>query len=358
MRKIRLLHITATHLNLTGGIPVVLRDLVNAQNNIDGFEARVLSVRADITNIKSSSFDFLGNRSFEKYLSDYNPNVVIFHSHYYLEYVSMSRTLRKRGIPYFIEPHGSFGVAALQKSKYRKIVANYLVLNTLLRKAKGYIFLNESEKLDSKFHAGLDLVIPNGIYEEDIVEEYDAIGEWSFYFVGRFDIRHKGLDILFDALDILEQRKVPMKLNLFGTGSASEIEYVNERVKKYDCLQVQNCGPVYGDDQKQRLEKHGIMILSSRYEGFPMTVLEAWKYGNPCLVTPGTNVQKEIVMHELGWGTSLDAHSIADAMIKAQNEYISAREDYIIRCKKYVKDTYSWDRLAQISYEKLSEICM
>ena len=55
----RILHITATHLDNAGGVPVVLRDLVNAQNKIEGFTARVLSINADISTIESKYFDFL-----------------------------------------------------------------------------------------------------------------------------------------------------------------------------------------------------------------------------------------------------------------------------------------------------------
>ena len=88
-----------------------------------------------------------------------------------------------------------------------------------------------------------------------------------------------------------------------------------------------------------------------------MTVLEAWKYGNPCLVTAGTNVKEEVVANQLGWGVDLDSDSIASAILQAQKDYTAMKKEYISNCKSYVKNMYSWDCLAQISYDKLSEEC-
>lgn len=357
VKTMKLLHITATHLNFSGGIPVVLRDLVNAQNEIMGFEARVLSVKAEVSQMSSPYFDCLGDWSFESYIHSICPDVVIFHSHYYLEYLKLYKTLIKLGIPYFIEPHGSFGEEALTKSKYKKLIANNLILRSFMKNAKGYIFLNESEKAGSKYHTLFDLVIPNGINTDEIVAKYVSQDDWSFYFIGRFDINHKGLDYLFDALDVLEQKGESIRLELYGTGSKESIDYIHNRIKDYRCLKVTNCGPIYGEEQRKLLEKRGVMILTSRYEGFPMTVLEAWKYGNPCLVTVGTNVMDEVTSQGLGWGTVLNSCAIADAILRAQKEYAGRKEEYIWTCKNYVKNTYSWDLIARISYDRLSEIC-
>lgn len=353
----KILHITATHLKPASGISTVLRDLVNAQNKIEDLIAKVLSVKADVTEMKSQYFDYLGDQSFEAYIRSFCPDVVIFHCHFYFEYLKLYRSLIKLEIPYFIESHGALGKTAMQRSKYKKLIANHLLLRSYIKQAKGYIFLNEGDKANGRYHTRYDLVIPNGINADEIVTEYVPQENWSFYFIGRYDIDHKGLDYLFDALDILEKKGESIRLEFYGTGSERNLDYINNRIKNYKSLQITNCGPLYGEDQKKLLEKRGVMLLTSRYEGFPMTVLEAWKYGNPCLVTAGTNVMDEVVDQDLGWGTDLDSHSIADAILRAQKEYSGRKEEYIRNCKNYVKNTYSWDRIAQVSYDRLSEIC-
>lgn len=352
----RLLHITATHLSLAGGIPVVLRDLVEAQNKIDDLEAMVLSVKADIAEMKSQYFDTLSGTSFSDYIDHYCPDLVIFHSHYYFEYLKLYRYLVKKRIPYLIEPHGSFGKAALQKSKYKKIIANKFLLRHFMHHAKGYIFLNNSEMKDAQFSTVNDLIIPNGIADKDIKPLGEYNKKWFIYFIGRFDINHKGLDYLFDALDILDRDNVAVPIKLFGKGDKEAEDYISSRIKKYKYISVSNCGAIYGEEQMQTLEQCGIMILTSRYEGFPMTILEAWKYGNPCIVTPGTNVITEVNDNSLGWGVSLSASSIAQGILKALKEYPMKREEYINRCKKYVCDNYSWKKIALNSYKEISKV--
>ena len=351
----RLLHVTATHLNLAGGIPVVLRDLVSAQNEIDGFEARVLSIKADISAMNSQFFDFLGDASFDNYIEEYKPDVVIFHSHYYFEYLKLYRSLVKKNIPYFIEPHGSFGKAALQKSRLKKQVANNIVLRPFMKRAYGYVFLNEAEKNDAQFRTRRDLIIPNGINSNEMKSEIQPQDPWSFYYIGRFDVIHKGLDHLFDALDILDKQKEKVSVRLYGTGTDEEVGYVNTRIKNLQFVSAINCGPIYGEEQVKALEQCGIMLLTSRYEGFPMTVLEAWKYGNPCLVTPGTNVADEIQDNDLGWVTVLDSNMIADSIKKAISEFSKNRESYIRNAKQHVAYEYNWNRIAVLSKISLEE---
>lgn len=349
----KLLHITATHLNLAGGIPVVLRDLVSAQNEIDDFEARVLSLKADISAMNSQFFDFLGDGSFDNYVEEYKPDVVIFHSHYYFEYLRLYRSLVKKNIPYFIEPHGSFGKAALQKSRIKKWIANNILLRNFMKSAYGYIFLNEAEKNDAQFKTNHDHIIPNGIDTGRIKNAVCLQEPWSFYFIGRFDVNHKGLDYLFDALEILDKRGEKVSVKLFGTGTEEEVEYVNNRINSLNSIIVANCGPIYGEEKTKALEQCGIMLLTSRYEGFPMTVLEAWEYGNPCIVTPGTNVAEEIAENGLGWKTELNANDIALSIKKATQEYEEARTHFVVTCKNYVASKYSWAEIAQRSFEEL-----
>ena len=352
----KLLHITATHLNLAGGIPVVLRDLVSAQNEIDGFEARVLSIKADISAMNSQFFDFLGDGSFDNYVEEYKPDVVIFHSHYYFEYLRLYRSLVKKNIPYFIEPHGSFGKAALQKSRIKKWIANNILLRNFMKSAYGYIFLNEAEKNDAQFKTNHDHIIPNGIDTGRIENAVCLQEPWCFYFIGRFDVNHKGLDYLFDALEILDKRGEKVSVKLYGTGTEEEVKYVNNRINSLNSIIVANCGPIYGEKKTKALEQCGIMLLTSRYEGFPMTVLEAWEYGNPCIVTPGTNVSNETMKNRLGWSVLCDSNEIADMINNAAKEYTQNRTDYVKRCKEYLREKYDWKEIAKQSYCELNRI--
>lgn len=354
---IKLLHITATHLNPSGGVPVVLKELVEEQNKIEGFSTRVLSLSAPVKQMESLYFDELGDKTIIRYLSDYAPDIVILHSFYYLQYNKVVTLLKKENIPFYIEPHGSFGHAAMNKSKIKKFIANNTIFRSQIRNAMGYIFLNKEEKADSIYHKEADIIIPNGINDKKISQKnIQKTQNVNFYFIGRYDINHKGLDYLFDALDIIEQKKESSSFHFWGNGDNECLAYMHNRASQYHYVKIEISSPIYGSVKDELLEQYGPMILTSRYEGFPITVLEAWAYGNPCIVTLGTNVGEEIAINNLGWCVELSAESISNGIITAKKEFLLQKNNYAKRCKKYVADNYSWKKIASISYEQISAI--
>ena len=201
-----------------------------------------------------------------------------------------------------------------------------------------------------------DVIIPNGIEFGRIKQKMISRPKNKFYFIGRYDIHHKGLDYLLDAIDILDRENYSVEIEFWGNGTAKAIGYIKKRIKKLSSVEVTFNGAIYGEDKEQMLEQLGPMILTSRYEGFPMTILEAWMYGNPCLVTPGTNVAEEIKCNNIGWVTDLHPYSIAFSIKKACLDYENEKDLYVCRCKEYVGKHYRWDVLAQRSYDYLFRI--
>lgn len=350
----KLLHVTATHLRPDGGVPVVLKNLVSEQNKIDNFSAKVISLAAPVDEMDSIYFEYVKISNFGKYVEKFSPDFVILHSFFYLEYNRVVHELKKRKIRYYIEPHGSFGKAALQKSRMKKTIANNTIFKGQLRNAYGFVFLNDAEKNDSKYCTENDIVIPNGMPTCINKKEIRSGKKNSIYFIGRYDINHKGLDYLFDAMDRLEEKGCRIKLYMWGKGEEQDVRYIKNRCVRYKNVEVIIGNSIYGSDKDAMLEQFGPMILTSRYEGFPMTVLEAWKYGNPCIVTSGTNVLEEIQNNKLGWGTKLNGDEIAQTIQKALMQYKEERVEYINRCKNYLEDNYVWSKIAKKSYEILS----
>ena len=352
----KLLHITATHLKPDGGVPVVLKNLVNEQNSIKDFQAKVISVVAPVDEMNSPYFEFVPKREFVSFIKKYNPDFVILHSFYYMDYNWVVDVLSEHNIRYFIEPHGSFGNAAMKKSWIKKKIANHTIFKKQIKNAFGYIFLNSTEKEDSVYRTQNDLVIPNGINSLEINHSEINKQNGNVYFIGRYDIIHKGLDYLFDALDILDSEKLSFSFHFWGKGDSDAEGYVKKRISSYRYITVRINSSIYAKEKDKMLEQFGPMILTSRYEGFPMTILEAWMYGNPCIVTPGTNVADEIKSNNLGWVTSLDAQEIAKTIKVAVSEYDLNRKYYINHCKEYICDNYDWKVLAQISYAHLKQL--
>lgn len=353
----KILHITATHLNPDGGVPVVLKELCTSQNKIDGFESRVISLVAPVSKMNSEYFEYVQNKEFVNYINKYRPDFAILHSFFYFEYNSVVRKLVKKGIPYYIEPHGSFGKEALKKSRIKKFIALNTIFSAQIKNAYGYIFLNKKEMDSSKYRTKNDIIIPNGINKNSILSTVRKESKCNFYFIGRIDVFQKGLDFLLESLRFLDCEGISINLHIWGKGNSKDTLFVKEKIDHLKNVNVEFSDSIYGIEKDNILEQCGPMILTSRYEGLPMTVLESWKYGNPCIVTEGTNMTTEVEKYNLGWVTKLDGRSIADTIIKANNDYRKNRDAYVKRCKQYVEDNYSWDKIASDSYKLFRENC-
>lgn len=349
----KILHITATHLNKYGGIPVVLEKLVEHQNKIKDVQSIVLSVRSDIKDINSPFFHFINeDNKIIDFITEYNPEVIIFHGLYFTQYVKIGKLISSNHFKYYIQPHSSFMKQGQRKGKIKKFVANRTLFHKFIKNAHGYIFLNESELKNSIFRTNNDVIIPNGININKEVHKKNNNEKVKVFFLGRIDIDHKGLDILCEGLRKVDNEHREFLIDIYGVGTDKELEVLNKYLAKFEFLKVEYKGPVYGKDKEKVFEEYDIMVLTSRYEGFPVTVLEAFSYGIPCIVSDGTNVKTMIEENKLGWGVETD--SIGEDILNAICTYKVHRDSYMKRTRSYVEQHYSWEHIANSSVSTLN----
>lgn len=97
--------------------------------------------------------------------------------------------------------------------------------------------------------------------------------------VGRLD-EQKGFDILIKAWDIVARSHPDWKLDIYGTGRDKEM--LQNMIDKSGLVdKVTLCG--LSDDMPRVYASGSIFVLSSRYEGFGLVVLEAMTCGVPCV---------------------------------------------------------------------------
>lgn len=353
----RILHITATHLNNEGGIPIVLKNLVAEQNKINNVTSKVLAIKKNVNIIDTDDFVYISKmKDICKFILQYDADFVIFHSVYFIEYSWLSYFLKKKKIKYFIEPHGSFVDKAMEKSHYKKIFANATVLHRFIKNAFGFIFLSESEKKSSIFHSKNDIIISNGVEcKKKFNLKEKKSKQFLLYYIGRYDIREKGIDILLDAIKILDTKNVNITLDLYGKGNKESEEYIDNKIKEYNTVIVNKNGPIYGEDKYNKLKNYDAMILPSRHEGFPMTVLEALSYSVPCIVTEETNVSDLILKSNIGKVIKLNAESIAKSIQQIIEDTYFVSDECRKKCHDTIIDNYTWDKVAKNSYNEINQ---
>lgn len=289
------------------------------------------------------------------------PDLVVFHGVFYKEIHPLSRTLGKLGIPYLVELHGALSRQNMTKSRLKKLVARALIIDRVIRNASAIVYLNSNEVDNSTIRHlnARNVIIPNGCSCPDTDQterEKDDTGKKrELLFLGRIDRNHKGLDILVQALRILLKKDVAGKthVSFYGNGFEEDMQWLETEVA---CMKgfVDYYGPVYGEDKARVFRDSDIFLLTSRYEGFPMAVLEALSFGIPCLVTPATNVADIILENDCGWVTPLDAECIAEAIASALAE-IDKREHELASNALSVSRKYDWESIARLSIKTYAD---
>ena len=165
----------------------------------------------------------------------------------------------------YFEKRGSagYGLQKYCKKMYSKLDAVWVLTNS------------DKKEFDSKF--GLNCrVFYNPIPQNNNKMSIHEKG--NLLFAGRLEIEHKGLDYLIDIMKSIKKEIPDSKLTIIGDGPAHN--WMNQEILKNDMEQeillVGNTDNVY-----QYYQKASVMLQTSRWEGFGMTIIEAMSCGVP-----------------------------------------------------------------------------
>lgn len=97
--------------------------------------------------------------------------------------------------------------------------------------------------------------------------------------VGRYT-KQKGFDILIDAWNIVNSKHPDWKLKIVGEGV--EKSNLEEKIKNYDLIESVKLYPPTSNIVKE-YNNSNVFVLSSRYEGFCLVLIEAMTVGLPVI---------------------------------------------------------------------------
>ena len=119
--------------------------------------------------------------------------------------------------------------------------------------------------------------------------------EKTIFAVGRLDEwKVKGFDILIDAWSKISPIYPEWKLNIMGSSFTDGKKYLSSLV---DIANLSNSVSFidYNSDIISEYQRASIFVLSSRYEGFGMVLLEAMSQGCACIACDYKGRQREIL---------------------------------------------------------------
>ncbi|MEM0985413.1 MAG: glycosyltransferase [Pseudomonadota bacterium] len=201
---------------------------------------------------------------------------------------------RRTGRPYMISPRGMLDPWALQNSGWKKRISGALFARRHLEDATCMHALNESEAQSIRDIGLLQpiAIIPNGV-ELPKRDPLPRPREWpqrkALLFMGRLHPK-KGVMELVRAWSKAGQRSA----NLFQEwvlviagwddgGHGAQVKAGIGRLGLEDNVHMP--GALIGDAKRAAFSHASALVLPSYSEGLPMSVLEAWSYGLPVLMT-------------------------------------------------------------------------
>lgn len=104
----------------------------------------------------------------------------------------------------------------------------------------------------------------------------------------------KGFDVLVEAWSEISIKYPNWRLQIAGTGTEDSVQFIERLIRERHCEKsVQLVG--FQADMSGFLSQSDIFVLSSRYEGFGMVLLEAMSQGCACIACDYNGRQKEII---------------------------------------------------------------
>lgn len=213
---------------------------------------------------------------------------------------------------------------------YPKLFKNWIVVSKVL---------NDRHGIDGK-------VIGNGI-DQNIFEALPKQGNYIAY-MGRLDIVKKGLDIMIEALRILNEEEwfKQNRINVQMAGDGQDKQRLLTMISKSGlCPHIELVGWVEGREKVQFMEDAEFLLMPSRFEGQPIVSLEAGACYKPLIVS---DIPELSHVTEHGYGASFQNFSPADLAekIRLMHEDPGRRMEMGFKGRKFAESN-KWSHIAE-----------
>ena len=216
-----------------------------------------------------------------------NADLLVLHSAWVLHNVRAAAIARELGVPYLLAPRGAYDPKIVTRKRLLKTAWWTMFERALVRGAAAmHVFFDaERSHIQAIGHHGPLVVAPNGV-DAPASRAWSGTSNGYILWLGRFDIEHKGLDLLLRGLALIPAGRRPI-LRLHGPDRSGQKAELRKLARTLDLADHLVIGPpVYGDEKWQLISGASAFAYPSRWEAFGNSAAEAIALGVPTLVTP------------------------------------------------------------------------
>lgn len=280
---------------------------------------------------------------------DVDNTVFHFHSVFILEFYSIVKYLIKNKIKYFISPHSGYSTNSLRKNFIFKYLYIQLFESKIIKNAT-FIHVNNQMEVEyfNKIIKHKNIIItPNGFNLDDKEYNFKKKSQYIIGYMGRFSIEQKGLDLLFNGFSDYLNNGGKGLLYLIGHGN---LEVLFNKLDKNTLDNITVFEPKFGKEKEKLFSKMSIFIHTSRWEGFPFSLVEAAANSLPLIVSKATNLGSYIRTYNAGIELKdNDVKNISEALFTGEklfNEKV-LQNKMSFNAYNMVKEEFRWDSITK-----------
>jgi poly(glycerol-phosphate) alpha-glucosyltransferase len=314
---------------------------------------------------------------YARYLAEVCPDIAHVHGLWTYPSFAGYRWHRRTKRPLIYTAHGMLASWALRNSAWKKRLVRALWEDAAHRSATCFQVNSEAEHRILRRHGLRNpiCIIPNGIDLPEESQESGVRGQESalasvaegkkvLLYLGRLHPK-KNLVTLLKAWVAVQKARVRSQksdewlLAIAGWDQGGHEEKLQRLATQ---LGIAWChitehrtsnrtslvflGPQFGTDKDACYRACDAFVLPSLSEGLPMTVLEAWAYAKPVLMTPECNLPEGFAA-EAAQRMGTTANEIATGLRQLVEMTEGERKEMGIRGRTLVAAKFSWPRIGQ-----------
>lgn len=343
--------------NRMNGVNRVVNQMVTEQVNY-GLNAEVWGISSSLEHnypernyttkiFKKNTNPFALPDGLKKEILKHKGAVYHLHGGWIPVFSSLAKFLSKNEIKYILTPHGAYNTLAMNKSKWTKKLYYKFFEKKLIEGSKHIHSLGQSEveAIQLLNKAAQSKLIPTGFNK--VKGSFINYQNTNFVvgFVGRIDMKTKGLDLLVHAFKQFQDTNKNAELWIIGEGQ--DMRALKELVAFLEIENVRFMGGQFGKQKLRIMERFDVFVHTSRNEGLPTAVLEACSLGIPVLVSKETNLGEYVRRYKAG--ITLEENTVENqtAALCEMNRLYAEKEitNYKIGAEYMIEKVFSWKRL-------------